>query len=49
MEPVLRQALRTFVPYAQRHGYAVRVANGESRGRPPAWAKVLFLQQLLDE
>ncbi len=47
MEPVLCQALRTFVPYSQRHGYELRIGMGESEGRPPAWAKVLFLRELL--
>ena len=49
MEPVLAQALRTFVPYAERHGYELRVGDGESGGRPAAWGKVLFLQRLLKE
>jgi hypothetical protein len=49
MEPVLCQALRTFVPYAARHGYDVRIGTGESQDRPAAWGKVLFLQQLLRE
>lgn len=49
MEPVMCEALRTFVPYAERHGYEVRIGNGESQGRPPSWGKVLFIQQLLGE
>ena len=49
MEPVLCQALRTFVPYAQRHGYEIRIGTGESDGRPASWGKVLFLQRLLRE
>jgi glycosyl transferase family (putative galactosyltransferase) len=49
MEPVLCQALRTFVPYAQRHGYEIRIGSGESDGRPAAWSKVLLLQRLLAE
>ena len=49
MAPVLCQALRTFVPYAERHGYELRVGSGESEGRPAAWAKVVFLRQLLRE
>ena len=47
MEPVLCQALRTFMPYARRHGYEVRIGSGESDGRPAAWAKLLFLERLL--
>jgi hypothetical protein len=49
MEPVLGQALRTFVPYARKYGYELRVGDGQSEGRPPAWGKVLLLQQLLEE
>jgi galactosyl transferase GMA12/MNN10 family len=49
MEPVLCQALRTFVPYSQRHGYELRIGTGESLGRPAAWAKVPFIQRLLGE
>jgi hypothetical protein len=49
MEPVLAQALRTFVPYAYRFGYEIRIGSGDSQSRPASWAKVLFLQKLLTE
>jgi hypothetical protein len=49
MEPVLRQALRTFGPYAERHGYELRLGESDDHGRPPAWAKVPFLRALLGE
>lgn len=48
MGAVLEQALRTFRPYAELHGYDLHIGDGESGGRPPAWGKVLLLQDLLE-
>jgi hypothetical protein len=47
MERVLNQALRTFLPYAGRHGYDMIVGEDESGGRPYSWGKVRTLERLL--
>jgi hypothetical protein len=47
--PVLEQALSTIRPYARRHGYEVVIGEGDSQGRPPAWAKVPLIGSLLQE
>jgi hypothetical protein len=49
MQPVLRQALRTFLPYAGRFGYDIHIGTGESGGRHANWSKILLLQRLLDQ
>jgi hypothetical protein len=47
MLPVLDLALRTFRPYAERHGYDLVIGSGDANGREPAWAKVVLLRRLL--
>lgn len=47
MESTLRLALRSFEPYAKRHGYDLIVGSGDSGGRGPSWGKVLLLRRLL--
>ena len=37
----------TFRAYAERHGYELVVGHEADPGRPPAWAKVRMLQELL--
>lgn len=48
MEPVLELAAQTFRRYADLHGYDLVIGEGESRGRPPSWGKVLLIRDLLD-
>ena len=49
-EALLRIARRTFVPYAHRHGFALcTLTEAPSHGRPPAWAKIVLLRQLVQE
>jgi hypothetical protein len=48
MEPVLDLALRTFRPFATRHGYDLIIGDGRSGGRPPSWGKILLLRRLLN-
>jgi hypothetical protein len=48
LRPMLQLCVQTFYPYAERHGYDLVVGEGDSRGRPPAWGKVLLLRRLLD-
>lgn len=49
MAPVMEQALRTIRPFAERYGYELVIGDGDSAGRPPAWAKVLLLQRLIEQ
>ena len=49
MGPVLELAVQTFERYADRHGYDLVIGDGDSFGRPPSWAKIPLLRQLLDE
>lgn len=45
---LLELTLPSMCRFAERHGYDVLVGTGaESRGRPPAWAKVPLLQRAL--
>jgi hypothetical protein len=49
-EVLLRIARRTFIPYAHRHGFALcTLTEAPSHGRPPAWAKIVLLRQLVQE
>jgi hypothetical protein len=48
MGPVLDQSRRAMTAYADRFGYDLVVGDGDSCGRPGAWAKVPLLRQLLD-
>jgi PAS domain-containing protein len=48
MEPVLECSLKTFRPFAARHGYDLVIGDGYSAGRPPAWGKILLMARLLD-
>jgi len=45
-KPVLDEALPRMRAFAERHGYDLAIGQGESHGRPPAWAKIPFMQRL---
>ncbi len=47
MEPVLEVALRSFVRFAELHGYDVVVGSGASDGRPASWGKIPLLRELV--
>ncbi|HEU4974712.1 MAG TPA: hypothetical protein VFT50_06445 [Baekduia sp.] len=47
-EPLLRVARRTFVPYAERHGYELHLHTEPVDGsRPVPWSKIPILRDLL--
>ena len=48
MRRILDVCLQTFRPYAEQHTYDLVVGEGDSAGRPPAWAKVLLVRRLLN-
>jgi hypothetical protein len=48
MRRVLAVSLPTFRRFAERHGYHLVVGDGDSFGRPAAWAKVPLLKDLLE-
>ena len=45
-KPVLDEALPRMRAFAERHGYDLAIGQGVSHGRPPAWAKIPFMQRL---
>jgi hypothetical protein len=48
-ERLLRLAGRSFGPFARRHGYDLHLrATVPATGRPPAWAKIPLMRELLE-
>lgn len=48
MRSVLELGMRSYVRFAEAHGYDVVVGSGESDGRPASWGKVLLLRELAE-
>lgn len=47
-EPLLALSEPTFRAYARRHGYELVTSTHADPGRPPAWAKVALLRELIE-